>query len=282
MKCYICNSKSISKQKGKVRDLPDVPILKCNNCRLVFLSSDSHISDNFYEDSKMYDNQIDPIAELNNCLKDDERRFEHCKDFSINKDVLDFGCGYGGFLEKISKVCSSADGVERNYDAVDFLSNKGFNVYEKLDDVNKKYDIIFMFHVLEHLKDPKKVLKKLSSFLKDDGFFIIEVPNSKDALLELYNSKPYSKFIYWSCHLMVYNEHNLKLLFDKSGLKTVYTKQIQRYPLSNHLYWLSDGKPGGHEKYNFLDSPELHSAYEKSLNSLGCCDTIISKVRKIK
>jgi len=55
----------------------------------------------------------------------------------------------------------------------------------------------------------------------------------------------------------------LKLLIEKANLKAIYIKQIQRYPLSNHLYWLSCGKPGGHQKWGFLDSYELHAAYEK-------------------
>lgn len=56
-----------------------------------------------------------------------------------------------------------------------------------------------------------------------------------------------------------------------------FIKHIQRYPLSNHLYWLSKGKPAGHVKWgNFLDSEELSKAYENQLASLQATDTIIA------
>lgn len=56
-----------------------------------------------------------------------------------------------------------------------------------------------------------------------------------------------------------------------------FIKHIQRYPLSNHLYWLSQGKPGGHVKWGeFLDSKTLSNAYEAQLASLGATDTLIA------
>jgi len=64
------------------------------------------------------------------------------------------------------------------------------------------------------------------------------------------------------------------------NLKVNYIKQIQRYPLSNHLHWLANGRPGGHQKWYFLDSPELHAAYEKQLTAVGKCDTILSSVSR--
>jgi hypothetical protein len=50
--------------------------------------------------------------------------------------------------------------------------------------------------------------------------------------------------------------------------------------LSNHLHWLVNGRPGGHQKWHFLDSPELHAAYEKQLAAIGKCDTIVGSVSK--
>ena len=52
-------------------------------------------------------------------------------------------------------------------------------------------------------------------------------------------------------------------------------EQFQRYPLSNHLYWLSQGKPGGHKLWSFLDSPILKQTYADSLARIGQCDTLI-------
>ncbi len=283
MNCYICDHTSHSFISGKVRDLPDVDILQCDECGLVFLENFSHIHSNFYKDSGMYNGDIDlPQVQLRESRNDDTRRFQHVKDLICNKRVLDFGCAYGGFLDMAKTTASSCEGVEVNQRAQDVLNAKGIITYADVDKIpdKNKYDIITLFHVLEHLPDPRNILHKLAYHLEADGHMIIEVPNSKDALTEIYKSKEFSEFTYWSCHLMLYNADNLNLLFKQCGLRVDYIQQVQRYPLSNHLYWMMKGRPGGHKVLNFLNSETLHAEYEKQLSSIGCCDTIIAKVRR--
>ncbi len=126
-----------------------------------------------------------------------------------------------------------------------------------------------------------KILDKLKNLLEDNGRLIIEVPNANDALLTIYENEAFSNFTYWSCHLYLYTHHTLNLLAKQAGFEVEFIKHIQRYPLSNHLYWLSKNKPGGHEKWgNFFDSKELNSAYENQLASLGATDTIIACLKK--
>jgi hypothetical protein len=132
--------------------------------------------------------------------------------------------------------------------------------------------------VLEHLPDPKATLTGLSGFLKKKGQIIIEVPSADDALLTLYKCEAFSHFTYWSCHLFLFNSRTLKKLADQARLRINYIKQVQRYPLSNHLFWLVQGKPGGHEKWSFIDSPELARVYEARLGGIGKCDTIVMSV----
>ena len=104
----------------------------------------------------------------------------------------------------------------------------------------------------------------------------MEVPNADDALLNLYLCEPFLHFTYWSCHLFLYTVKTLQMLFDQMNLKVNYIKEIQRYPLANHLHWLANGKLGGHQKWHFRDSPELHAAYGKQLAAIGKCDTLLS------
>ncbi|RXJ96280.1 methyltransferase, partial [Arcobacter sp. CECT 8989] len=107
--------------------------------------------------------------------------------------------------------------------------------------------------------------------------------NANDALLTIYKNLPFSEFTYWSCHLFLYTEHTLKILAKQCGLNVDFIKYIQRYPLSNHLYWLSNGKPGGDKEWgSFIDSTELTNAYEAQLSSIGATDTIICQFSIIK
>ena len=136
--------------------------------------------------------------------------------------------------------------------------------------------MITAFHVVEHLKDPREIIQQLLSKLNPQGRLVIEVPNSDDALLTLYECNNFQKFTYWSPHLYLFNMNTLAKLAEQTGCKVLSVQQHQRYPLSNHLYWLSYGLPGGHQNFNFIDSDLLNQAYKNSLAAVERCDTLIA------
>lgn len=280
--CYLCGNSEIIQRQGCVRDAKDIKIYQCKTCELVFLSSFDHIREDFYEKSGMHEEALDVKAWLLNSARDDARRFEYLKELLPSCSLLDFGCGAGGFLIQAQKLADPAHGIEPESRLFDHFQSQNLTVYPGLpspsQDNTGRYDIITMFHVMEHLSDPKTVLEGLAHLLSDRGQIIIEVPSADDALLTLYDSKPFSEFTYWSCHLFLFTMKNLEMLFSQAGFIVNYIKQVQRYPLSNHLYWLAKEKPGGHQQWHFLDSSELHTAYEKHLAAIGKCDTIIASI----
>lgn len=275
MKCYLCSSEKWKLRPGKVRDNPNLEIRECQDCGLVYLSSQEHLTEEFYQNSGMHSGEI-PIEDwTKNTEMDDRRRFEDLRVAITNQRLLDFGCGNGAFLKLASNHCKEVEGVELEKRLQPYFLQNGLKVYESIPNHKDKYDWITAFHVIEHLTDPISVLKMLAECLKPGtGKMLIEVPSSQDALLTLYECAPFREFTYWSCHLFLYNEFTLRKLATSSGLKVEMVKQIQRYPISNHLYWLSKGKPGGHKMWPLLDTPELQSAYANSLASIGACDTI--------
>ena len=216
---------------------------------------------------EMHGKEVDIESWMNKTACDDERRYNYFQDIIKNSSVLDFGCGNGGFLLRAKNIADNVVGIEPEIFLKQHFLTHNIPVFPNIQELNKNFDLITIFHVLEHVPDPVNILKKLVQRLNQDGQIIIEVPNSKDALLTLYNCKPFSNFTYWSCHLFLFNEATLSELIKKAGLKINYIKQVQRYPISNHLYWLSEGKPGGHEKWSFLDSEELNRAYERKARS---------------
>jgi len=254
--------------------------LECLNCGLVYLSRLNHIDDTFYEDSNMH-KEVDFQKWQNETSIDDERRFEFVKTMITNKSVLDFGSGNGGYLNYASSVAKSISALELETAIQAQYEEYGIRLHRDINKLDAEYDVISMFHVLEHLSEPKEMLMQLANKLKEGGKIIVEVPNSEDALLTLYKSESFSKFTYWSCHLFLFNEKTLQDLVHQCGLKVDYIKHIQRYPLSNHLYWLAHDKPGGHQKWGeYLDSEALNSAYEESLASIGKTDTLIVQISK--
>lgn len=276
MNCYICNFSSFVKVQGTVRDIPNLGILKCNSCGLIRLENFDHITDDYYESSQMTAGTSIENWRLETII-DDVRRAESFLDDIEKKDILDFGAGNGQFLKLCQSVASSITGIELNANSRLHLESEGIFCFRTLEDLPKDryFDTITAFHVIEHLKDPVYFLKNISKKLKKNGKIILELPNANDALLSLYNCKQFSEFTYWGCHLMLFDEDTIKRVLDMSKLKCLKIKQIQRYPISNHLYWLSKNLPGGHNVWNFLNTKDLKNSYESSLAKIGACDTIV-------
>ncbi|MBU2044099.1 MAG: class I SAM-dependent methyltransferase [Candidatus Omnitrophica bacterium] len=276
--CYLCKGRTYRERSAKVRDDPQLKVLECASCNLVFLSSFDHIKDDFYENSNMHTEQTINIEDwIKKTEADDERRFQELKSVLPQSSLLDFGCGSGNFLVKASSLANQVCGIEPEVRLVERFRELNLTVYRSVPEVpaKDKFDLITLFHTLEHLPDPKSTLIELSKLLKSKGELIIEVPNADDALLTIYNSEAFSDFTYWSCHLFLFTIKTLKELASQANLKVNYIKQIQRYSLANHLFWLAKGKPDGHNQWKFLDSKELNQAYESHLRILGKCDTII-------
>ena len=276
MSCYLCKATSFSTRKGKVRDNPRLEIIECKSCGLVSLSDVSHIKKDFYANSGMHGEE--PIA-MEAWLKetewDDLRRYKMLRSLLPNKKLLDFGCGAGGFLGMASSLVVAATGIELEDRVIKYWQGK-LNIVQNIDDAGGGYDLITAFHVIEHLSDPLQILKSLAKKLSASGRMVIEVPSSEDALLTLYACEAFQHFTYWSQHLFLFNANTLEMLAKQAGLKVKAIQHVQRYPLSNHLHWLSKGKPGGHQYWAFLDSAEMANAYANTLASLGKTDTLIA------
>lgn len=266
-----------------MRDCAVIRVLRCGSCGLVFLDSMDHVGEKEYyctEFGKDVYGDWTWQQYLNQSRQDDERRFQMIKPMLNNRSYLDVGCGAGGVVSAASKLCKRVSAVEPMERWNHFLRDGGVDVFSSVDELgDAKFDIVTLFHVLEHIADPIPFLKTLREKLSDNGTLVIEVPNVEDVLITLYDSKPFSEFTYWSPHLYYYSAGTLKTLLMRAGFANVNIQQCQRYPLSNHLKWLSQGKPGGHVDWSFIDSPELSSAYESQLSKLNMCDTLVAWIK---
>jgi 2-polyprenyl-3-methyl-5-hydroxy-6-metoxy-1,4-benzoquinol methylase len=281
--CYLCDEKNFSVRPGSVRGDKNLKVLQCNDCGLVFLNQLDHVGENHYENSGMHEQKPDYEKWLKDCKRDDLRRLRFLSEKLINKSLLDFGCGVGGFLDSAQSFCKSSMGFELELGLSKTFSERGLNVYNDFNELlNKglKFNLVTAFHVIEHLHDPSQTLIDLSNLLEPNGEIIVEVPSPSDALLTLYECEGFQNFTYWSQHLYLFNALTMSKLIQKAGLQLNWIKQVQRYPLSNHLHWLSTGKPGGHAEWSFLDSEALNKAYEEQLAGLGLTDTIMAGVSK--
>lgn len=283
--CYLCGSDRMKIFHKGVRDNANIDVMRCDECGLLQLSDFYSLEDDFYEKSRMLEDQYD-IEEnritnqtweawRRETAEDDLRRADFLKEKCQNKRILDFGCGNGGFLKNIKPYASLAVGVELDAKARHKIKEEDIEVCSRIEEwKEEKFDIITMFQVIEHLNKPYECLKSIYTYLKPGGVLIIETPNAEDALISLYHCKAFMDFTFWSEHIMLYNSNTLEKMVCTCGFEIVHPYQIQRYPISNHLYWLSRGKPGGRDKYKEFSGAEITKAYSDILAKNKQCDTL--------
>lgn len=94
------------------------------------------------------------------------------------KSILDIGAGTGDFLSFIQSESKSVTGIEPNPKARELAKNKGFFLEEDIKNVKGKlFDVITMWHVLEHIPNLEETIIDLESLLKPNGVLIVAVPN---------------------------------------------------------------------------------------------------------
>ena len=275
---------------NKTRD-KKIKVIKDLKTKIIFLEKYITINDYYsslkYKDddrkvSKKSKRKIANVKTFSGNIKtpiieDDYRRVNQFSKKLKNKDILDFGCGWGGFLRNI-KNYKSLSGVELRKECINFIKNniKKIDVSDNINSFDKKFDIITMFHVLEHIPYQTEILKVLKSKLKNKGKIIIEVPHAEDFLILQEELKEFKNFTFWSEHLILHTYKSLKSILLKSGFKNVNIQYYQRYNFSNHLGWFLKRKPGGHNFYKEIVSDKLNSSYCENLIKLGQTDTLIA------
>ncbi len=210
-------------------------------------------------------------------IEDDYRRVDQFKKILQNKDILDFGCSWGGFLKNV-KNFKSLSGIELRKECINYIQNniKKIKISNDLSAFEKKFDIITMFHVLEHIPYQVETLKMLKSKLKTKGKIIIEVPHAEDFLILQDELKEFKNFTFWSEHLILHTYKSLRTILAKSGFKKINIQFYQRYNFSNHLGWFLRRKPDGHNFYKGAVSEKLNQSYCENLKKLGQTDTLIA------
>ena len=198
LKLKIINKKKIIKLSDSTRDRK-IPVFQDTKSKVIFLGQ-YKTNHQYYKAIKYNDNdrrlekkskKIKLIKTLQGNVKapiieDDKRRVVQHNKFLKNKKILDFGCGWGGFLKRTIKA-KSLVGVELRKECIFYIKKniKKIMVSDNLNNLNEKYDIITMFHVLEHIPYQIETLKELKKKLTKNGKIIIEVPSADDFLLKL-------------------------------------------------------------------------------------------------
>lgn len=132
--------------------------------------------------------------------------------------ILDIGAGTGDFLSVAKQNGWKTIGVEPSEKAKQIASSKGVSFVEKTSELgNHSFDVISMWHVLEHVPNLDEQIKELKRLLKPDGSLIIAVPNFKS-----FDAQHYKTF--WAAydvpiHFWHFSKNAIKMLFEKEGME---------------------------------------------------------------
>lgn len=230
----------------KLRSIDSVKykILSCTECRHSFLDpipSDKEI-EMIYKDYHKVGNRIN--IEIQRCNQHFISKLRVIRKLSgkLSPSVLDVGSGLGTFSYLAQKAGLDVTCVEMNKEQAEISKNiLGLNVYneslESLSLNSEKFDIIFLNHVIEHVKNPVEFLNMIKlNYMTPQSIILIEVPNeflSFRKKLYRFLSKGKSNHKRPLQHFSFFNVLSIKNLVESVSMQTchitqfpdVYTKQ---------------------------------------------------------
>lgn len=183
---------------------------------------------NKYYDTDRYISHSDQKPKLFDKLYFTARRFTQYQKLRLlskfkSKDsrLLDFGAGVGHFVQNARINNWNAYGVEPNLKARSIANSKGTEIvfpltYLKSISYNSQ-SVITLWHVLEHLPNPNEQIKDLKNLLRQDGRFVVAVPNFKSYDAQYYGT-------YWAAydvprHLWHFSKNAISQLFEKHDME---------------------------------------------------------------
>ncbi|MFN7678278.1 MAG: class I SAM-dependent methyltransferase [Cyanobacteriota bacterium] len=133
-------------------------------------------------------------------------------------NVADIGCGCGLLQRQLgTKYGWKVDGYDLNQAALSKSiafdhSVVFYDINERHDDLKMKYDVIFLFDVIEHLEDEAAFLESVKFHLKSDGIIVVNVPAEQWL---------FSRYDEVAGHYRRYTRKSLNRIINQAGLSTI-------------------------------------------------------------
>ncbi len=255
--CTIC-------MKSQVTEITrnNLPLYLCATCGLVWRQK-FDVHDAFYEE-----NEVSLRREnIERRLRNVQDRIRLLSKYFVPNNLCDIGAGEGMFLHELEvRGHSNVIGIEPNKQAVTFAHEQGVDIVagtiEDLPQITKERNIhaVTLFHVIEHLEDPKGVLMNVYDCLSTGDHVVIETPN-----VDAYSfiKTRYMHPLIYPEHLYYFDTENLPLLLKKVGFTIIAKgkRGFDQYHLSirQSLFYLGLGKfPYSHKKDNGETTHTIH------------------------
>ncbi|MEJ2004106.1 MAG: class I SAM-dependent methyltransferase [Cyclobacteriaceae bacterium] len=156
-----------------------------------------------------------------------KRKVQLISSAGTGKNILDYGCGTGMFLKSCIQNGYICTGIEPDNDArLQAQTVTGTKIHKDISFIpsESSYDVITLWHVLEHLPKPWETLSYFKGILKSTGILVIAVPNYLS-----HDAKYYRQ--YWAGydvprHLFHFSPSSIERIANQCGYHLVLTKPM--------------------------------------------------------
>jgi 2-polyprenyl-3-methyl-5-hydroxy-6-metoxy-1,4-benzoquinol methylase len=235
LKCNICQSVNID--NFLIKD--NWEIVRCSNCKIVFVKNipSDRVLEGLYDDAFFKDGQKSPTEGLKlhnnpayiNAIKRIERikKYDHC-----NGRLLDVGCATGIFLKAANASFKYSFGIDISKYATD-IAVRELNVnakYGTICDMNfsqQYYDVITMWDVIEHVKDPDKYIDIISNIIRPGGLMILSTGNIESIMFKVQKKKWH--LLIPPKHLFYFSPKTISMLLNKYGFRVLNIENEGQY-----------------------------------------------------
>ena len=256
--CPVCNSK----KKDKIFDNEGSIFVVCKLCQMGYLDpvfKDKYLFDYYTNSPDVQANAHEKEKKFYNSIY--SSGLEMIKKKKKFGKLLDLGCSGGFFLDLAKKQKWKTHGIEINKNEYLIASKKNHIVWNKEIsklNIKEKFDVVTLWDVFEHIKDPHKILKEIKKKLVKNGLIFMQIPSSDSIAAKILREK--CNMFDPIEHVNLYNLNSLKKLFSITKFKIIFVKSVidEVSVIKNFLNYddpyLGDFKNS--KKINFL-SPEL-------------------------
>jgi SAM-dependent methyltransferase len=254
VRCYGCGALASSSVPFVIAhdDLTGKPgsftFVRCSQCDLAYQNPRVHLAHikSFYDDEYIAHRKktdwgvLTPLYEraMNKHDRDKEKLVRRFVDLGADSNVLDVGCAVGTFLAHLKKVTGC------NVSGVDFKDLKHAPTMRDVDFhcglfyeqplARDHFDLVTMWHFLEHDYDPMRSLAKARDIVKPDGRIVIEVPRLDSKTFSLYGDR-------WPGlqapqHTVLFDKKALLSFVKRAGLEVVEYLPYGAFPAYFYIF----------------------------------------------
>jgi 2-polyprenyl-3-methyl-5-hydroxy-6-metoxy-1,4-benzoquinol methylase len=221
----------------------DYTLVRCSACSVVWLTRPPKPDEMHHHYTDAYHKLISVAGETSPWRW--QSRKAELTQFKKSGALLDLGCSSGSFLESLRGDSWELYGIEMSADCAKRAeARSGAKVFVgnilEAPFPPESFDVITCFDVLEHLYEPRRVMAKITEWLKPGGIFYVFVPNIDSAEARVFGS-------YWCGlelprHLFHYSPTSLRYLAKSVGLEQVLLVTTRNSAVGNGLRYFFDDR----------------------------------------